>query len=90
MEEMTLEQIIDGFRFMPGIMEERAASIAAYLSSRFGPKTLVIVDRIDGTVVHFVQSAMLDDFENFRARGYMGSPHRFADSQFTIDLAQQG
>jgi hypothetical protein len=88
MEEMTLEQIISGFRFMPGSTEDRANSIASYLSSRFGPKTLVAVDRIDGTIVHFVQSAMLDDFENFRARGYMGDQYRFDRSQFTIDLAQ--
>lgn len=87
MEEVTLEQVINGFRCMPGSLEERAAAIAAYLSSRFGPKTLVAVDRIDGTIVHFFQSAMLDDFESFRARGYMGNPHRFANSQFTIDLA---
>ncbi|CAE6859470.1 hypothetical protein R69746_07739 [Paraburkholderia aspalathi] len=88
MEEPTLEQIIDGFRGMPGSMQDRADAIASYLSSRFGSKVAVAVERIDGTVAHFIQSAMIDDFESFRLNGYMGDPYRFERSQFTIDLVR--
>ena len=84
MDEPTMEQIINGFRAMPGSLEHRANAIASYLSR--SPKVAVAVSHIDGTVAHFIQSAMLADFETFRMNGCMGDPYRFESSQFTIDL----
>ena len=85
MDEPTLEQVIDGFRRMPllGGIGERAAVIAVYMTRS---RTVVTVDHIDGAVAHFIQSSILDDFENFRLRGYMGDAHRVVTSRFEIDM----
>jgi hypothetical protein len=87
MDEPTVQQVIDGFRYgpLPGGIEERANGIAAYLTR--SPRIMVALERIDGTVAHFIQSAMIDDFENFHLRGGMGDTHRFETSRFEIDMA---
>lgn len=89
MEELNLAQVIDGFRYDPllGGIEERAAGIASYLSR--SPKVRVAVERIEGTIAHFIQSAMIEDFETWRLNGQMGDPYRFVTSQFEIDMAPQ-
>ena len=85
MDEPTIEQVIDGFRYGPllGSIEDRAAGIARYLSRG---KAVVAVDRIEGTVAHFIQQTMLED-PMFHVRGGMGDFYRFERSRFEIDMA---
>jgi hypothetical protein len=87
MDEPTVQQVIDGFRYglLLGGIEERAAGIAAFLQSR-SPKIGVAVERVDGTVAHFIQSTMIEDFETWRLNGYLGDPIRFETSRFIIDI----
>jgi hypothetical protein len=89
MNEPTVQQVIDGFRYglLLGGIEERANGIASYLMR--SPRLMVMVDRIEGTVAHFIQQAMLDDSENFRIRGCMGDNVRFETSRFEINMAPQ-
>lgn len=89
MGEPTMQQVIDGFRYGPflGTIEDRANGIASYLSR--APKVRVAVDRIDGTVAHFIQSVMIEDFETWRLNGCLGDPRRFEMSRFEIDMAPQ-
>ena len=87
-ERQTLAQVIDGYRygaFLGGI-EERAAGIASCLSRG---EVAVAVERIEGTMVHFVQHTMLEDFETWRLNGCLGDPIRFEISRFEIDMAPQ-
>lgn len=89
MEEPTIEQVIDGYRRLPllGSIEDRANGIAQYFSR--SPKVLVSVERIDGTVAHFIQSTMLEDFDAWRLNGCFGDPRRFETTRFEIDMASQ-
>lgn len=89
MDEPTLQQVIDGFRYGPclGEIEERANGIASFFTKL--PKVSVIVERIDGTVAHFAQLTMIEDFETWRLNGYLGNPRRFETSRFEIDMAPQ-
>lgn len=86
-DEPTIAQVIDGFRYGPllGSMEDRAAGIAQYLSR--SPKVCVAVERMEGTVAHFVQQTMLED-PMFHVRGGMGDLYRFETSRFEIDMGQ--
>lgn len=86
-EELTLAQIIRGFILSPLSIEDSAKGLASYLSRK--PNTYVLVDRIEGTVAYFIQEVKLDDFENFRMRGYMGSPWRYEKSSFEIDFSRK-
>lgn len=47
------------------------------------------MERIDGTVAHFAQLTMIEDFETWRLNGYLGNPRRFETSRFEIDMAPQ-
>lgn len=87
MDEPTIEQVIDGFRYGPllGSIEDRAAGIARYLSRG---EAYVIVDRIEGTVAHFIQQEKLED-PMFHIRGGMGEPYRYEATRFVIDMAPQ-
>lgn len=87
MDEPTLQQVIDGFRYGPllGGIDDRAKGIAAYLSRG---NTLVAVERIEGTVAHFAQRTMIED-PLFHLSGGMGDAYRFEDSKFEIDMAPQ-
>jgi hypothetical protein len=87
MDELTLQQVIDGFRYGPllGGIDDRAAGIARYLSRG---NVVVAVDNIEGTVAHFAQQTMIED-PMFQLRGGMGSPYRFEMSRFEIDMAPQ-
>lgn len=89
MDEPNVQQVIDGFRYGPflGTIEERANGIAQFFSR--SPKVMVSVERIDGTVAHFVQSTMIEDFEGWTLNGRLGDPYRFAISRFEIDMAPQ-
>jgi hypothetical protein len=86
MDEPTLQQVVDGFRYGPllGSIEDRAKGIASYLTRP--PKLMVALDRIEGTVAHFIRQAMLED-PMFHVRGGMGDTHRFETSRFEIDMA---
>jgi hypothetical protein len=88
MDEPTVQQVIDGFRYGPllGDIEDRANGIASYLTR--APKLMVALDRIEGTVAHFIQQAMLED-PMFHLRGGMGDNVRFEASRFEIDMAPQ-
>jgi hypothetical protein len=85
MEEPTLQQVIDGFRYGPllGSIEDRANGIASYLTRG---KVAVVVERIEGTVAHFAQQTMLEN-PMFHVRGGMGDFYRFDVSRFEIDMA---
>lgn len=85
MDEPTVAQIIDGYRYGPGIggIEDRAAGIAQYFTRG---KVAVAVERIEGTVAHFVQQTMRED-PMFHVRGGMGDFYRFDISRFEIDMA---
>lgn len=85
MNEPTMQQVIDGFRCGPllGGIEERANGIAQFLSQ--SPKVMVSVERIDGSIAHFIQSTMLED-PIFQLRGGMGDPYRFDTFRFEIDM----
>lgn len=87
MDEPTVAQIIDGFRYGPllGGIEERAAGIAQHFTRG---KVAVAVERIDGTVAHFVRRTMLED-PMFHLTGGWGDLYRFEDSRFEIDMAPQ-
>ena len=87
MDGATLQQVIDGFRYGPllGSIEERANGIASYLSR--GQKVSVVVERIEGTVAHFIQSTMIDDFETWHLNGRLGDQYRFETSRAEIDMA---
>jgi hypothetical protein len=87
MDDPTIEQVIDGYRRLPllGGIEDRANGIAQFFSQ--SPKVAVAVERIDGTVAHFVQSTMIEDFDGWTLNGRMGDPYRFAISRFEIDMA---
>lgn len=88
MDKPTLQQVIDGFRYGPfGGINERAEAIASYFSR--SPKVRVAVERIDGTVAHFVQSTMIEDFGGWALNGRLGDPYRFETSRFEIDMAPQ-
>lgn len=86
MDEPTLQQVIDGFRYGPllGSIEDRAKGIASYLER--SPKVRIALDRIEGTVAHFIQQTMLED-PVFHVRGRMGDFYRFETSRFEIDMA---
>ncbi|MCM3582147.1 hypothetical protein M3795_16815 [Ralstonia pickettii] len=86
MDEPTLEQVIEGYRRLPLSIEERAAGIARHLSRG---TAAVAVERIDGTVAHFLQQTMLEN-PMFHLSGGMGNPHRFEVSRFEIDMAPPG
>lgn len=85
MDEPTLQQVIDGFRYGPllGSIEERAKGIAAYLTRG---TVAVVVDRIDGTVAHFAQQTRLEN-PMFFASGGWGDLYRWEGSRFEIDMA---
>lgn len=85
MDELTIAQVIDGFCYGPllGSIEDRAAGLARYLSRG---KVAVVMERIDGTVAHFVQQTMLED-PMFEMSGRMGDFYRFETSRFEIDMA---
>lgn len=87
MDEPTIQQVIDGFRYGPllGSIEDRAAGIASYLSRG---KTSVIVDRIEGTIARFIQNTMLED-PMFHLRGGMGDFYRYETTRFEIDMVPQ-
>ncbi|MFM0141706.1 hypothetical protein [Paraburkholderia sp. RL18-085-BIA-A] len=89
MDEPTLQQVIDGFRYGPllGSIEDRAKGIASYLER--SPKVRVALDRIEGTVAHFIQSTMIEDYETWRLNGRLGDPIQFVTSRFEIDMAPQ-
>lgn len=88
MDEPTLQQVIDGFRYGPllGSTEDRANGLASYLGR--SPKMRVALDRIEGTVAHFIQLTMIED-PMFHVRGGMGDFYRFETSRFEIDMAPQ-
>jgi len=88
MEDPTIEQIINGYRQLYPGTEECANGLAAFFSSR-SPKVCVAVERIDGTVAHFIQSTMIEDFGTWRLNGCFGDPRRFETSRFEIDMAPQ-
>jgi hypothetical protein len=85
MDEPTIQQVIDGFRHGPllGSIDDRAAGIASYLSRG---KTSVIVDRIEGTVAHFIQHTILED-PMFHFRGGMGDFYRYETTRFEVEMA---
>ncbi|MDN7490617.1 hypothetical protein QZM35_23170 [Burkholderia sp. AU45274] len=87
MDEPTIQQVIDAFRHGPllGSIDDRAASIANYLSRG---KTSVIVDRIEGTVAHFIQHTMLED-PMFHLRGGMGDFYKYETTRLEIEMAPQ-
>lgn len=87
MDEPTVAQIIDGYRYGPGIggIEDRAAGIARYFTRG---KVAVAVERIEGTVAYFVRQTMLED-PMFDVRGGMGDFYRFEVSRFEINMAPQ-
>jgi hypothetical protein len=88
MDEPTVQQVIDGFRYGPllGSIEDRAHGIAQYLSRR--PGTMVIVDRIEGTIAHFVRQSRLEN-PLFHLSGGWGDRYRFEKGGFEIDMAPQ-
>ncbi len=84
MDEPTIQQVIDGFRAMPMPIEERAAALATYLSS--GDRSCATVERIDGSMAHFVRSTLLEDFDTWRLNGHIGDPCRRVTHRFRIDM----
>jgi hypothetical protein len=84
MDELTIAQIIDGFRMMPVPLDERAAALAAYLSRE--PHTMAAVERLDGSTAYIIQQAILEDFETWRLNGYVGDAYRTTRLRFRIDM----
>lgn len=83
MDEPTVQQIINGFRMMPGSVEERATALASYLSK---DRAYAVVERIEGSMAHIDRMTLYDDFETWRLNGYMGDPYREIRERFRIDM----
>lgn len=84
MSDPTVQQIINGFRMIPGSVEERAAALASYLSK--GNRTSAVVERIEGSTAHIVRMTLLEDLDTWRLNGYMGDPYREVRARFRIDM----
>jgi hypothetical protein len=74
-EDFTIEQVIDGFRYSPLSMEERGQAFAAYLNSRAARQNAsafengrlmrvhITLGKMSGTVAHIVQSTLIDSID---------------------------